>query len=488
MIDDELRSDSRACTIFLDILLSKKDPETALRRMSEAGVLGKFIPDFGRVIGQTQFNMYHVYTVDEHTLVAIGLLNALELGQMRQEAPMASDLFRRIKMRRVLYLALFCHDIAKGQGGDHSMLGEKTVSRLAKRLGFSAAETEMAAWLVRHHLLFSNTAFKRDLNDPKTISDFVAQVQTSERMRLLLILTVADIRAVGPAVWNEWKASLLRDLYLRADQAMGTGTVEIKHARADQLREQLQALLPGWKDKEIDAYFEQTTAGFLGSCDLAHHAAIAPMLRQAQHEDQPLLLDTRHDMVRHITEIIICTPDQHALFSKITGVMALAGANIINAKIFTLKSGMAVEIFQVQDAGGMVFDRPDRLAKLSVYIKQALSGELDLTQALSTRSARYEKAARNAVSVQGEVFIENDASNINSVIELTGRDRKGFLYDVTQALAGLGLSIVTAHISTFGTQVADVFYVKDVFGMKITHETKLKQVRETLLKAVNRQV
>ncbi|NBO20249.1 MAG: HD domain-containing protein, partial [Proteobacteria bacterium] len=238
LIDDTLRSDSRTCSIFLDILLSKKDPETALRRMSEAGVLGKFIPDFGRVVGQTQFNMYHVYTVDEHTLVAIGLLNALELGHMREEAPLASDLFKRIKMRRVLFLALFCHDIAKGQGADHSILGERVVTRLAKRLGFSAAESEMAAWLVRHHLLFSNTAFKRDLNDPKTISDFVAQVQTSERMRLLLILTVADIRAVGPAVWNEWKASLLRDLYVRADQAMGTGSPEIRHAKADHLREQ----------------------------------------------------------------------------------------------------------------------------------------------------------------------------------------------------------------------------------------------------------
>lgn len=483
-IDDGLRSDSRACSIFMDILLSKKGPEVALRRMSEAGVLGRFIPDFGRVVGQTQFNMYHVYTVDEHTLVAVGFLNALELGHMQKEAPLASDLFKRVKMRRVLYLSIFCHDIAKGQGGDHSHLGEKVVSKLAGRLGFSKSEIEMAAWLVRHHLLFTNTAFKRDLNDPKTIADFVEMVQTPERMRLLLILTVADIRAVGPAVWNEWKASLLRDLYTRAEQVMGAGSTALKQHEEKQFTEQLHALLPAWRKQEIAEYLSQVGAGFLAGLDVSRHAAVAQMLRQAKHSGDALLLHTTHDTVRHITEIIICTPDQHGLFSKITGAMALGGANIINAKIFTLKDGMAVEIFQVQDTAGSVLDRPDKLARLSVYIEQAISGQLDLRAALSQRSARSQPAKRSAVQVEGQVFVENDASNIHTVIELTGLDRSGFLYDVTQTITQLGLSIVTAHIATFGTQVADVFYVKDVFGMKVTHASKQKQICDDLRKVI----
>ncbi|NBX03258.1 MAG: [protein-PII] uridylyltransferase [Alphaproteobacteria bacterium] len=484
LIDEEFRSNPKACAVFLNILLSKKDPEVTLRRMSESGLLGRFIPDFARVVGQTQFNMYHVYTVDEHTLVAVGMMHALENGELKKEAPLATELFPRITMRRALYLAIFCHDIGKGQGGDHSYIGEKVIEKLAARFGLAQDEIEMAAWLVRHHLLFSNTAFKRDLNDPKTITDFVEMVQSPERMRLLLILTVADIRAVGPAVWNEWKGSLMRDLYTRAEQAMGTGSVQLKHQEEDEFREKLTMLLPGWKAEELGAYIEQCSASFMVACDLPHHAAIARMLRQIEHAKEPLVLDTRHDAKRSITEIIICTPDQHGLFSKMTGALALAGANIINAKIFTLKSGMAVEIFQVQDASGALFDRPDRLAKLAVYLEQALSGNLNISAQLAQRGKSYLATDRSAVAVVGQAFIDNTASNIHTVLEITGHDRVGFLYDVTRVIAEQGLSIVTAHITTYGTQAVDVFYVKDIFGMKLLHEAKQKQVREALLNVV----
>lgn len=485
LVGDELRHDARANAMFLEIMLYPRNVEVTLRRMSESGLLGRFIPDFGRVVGQTQFNMYHVYTVDEHTLFAVGILQSLEQGHMKEEAPLASELIHAIQMRRVLYLALFCHDIAKGQGADHSELGEKVVSKLTARMGFTEAEIETAAWLVRYHLLFSNTAFKRDLNDPKTIADFVAEVQSPERMRLLLILTVADIRAVGPAVWNEWKATLLRDLYTRAEQFMGTGHVVMPRQQTEQLRADLRARLPGWSEEELDDYIEQGNPGFWNACDVSHHATIARMLRQAQHMKLPLLIDTQHDHVRGITEFIICTFDQHELFSKIAGAISLGGANIINAKIFTLKGGMAIDVFQVQDVSYKAFDRPDRLAKVAVYIEQALSGELKLADMLAKRSLPLDKS-RNVFTIPGQVFIANNASNIYSVIELSGRDRAGFLYDVTRAIAELGLSVATAHISTYGTQVSDVFYVKDIFGMKILHETKLRQVRERLLEAVNK--
>ncbi len=192
--------------------------------MSESGVLGRFIPDFGRIIGQTQFNMYHVYTVDEHTLVALGITHAIEKGlPARGALPVVSSIINRVQMRGVLYLSLFCHDLAKGRGGDHSEFGERIIIKLAARFKFSPEETETAAWLVKHHLLFSNTAFKRDIDDPKTIQDFVATVQSPERLKLLLALTVADIRAVGPGVWNGWKAALLRELYRRARGSDGRG-------------------------------------------------------------------------------------------------------------------------------------------------------------------------------------------------------------------------------------------------------------------------
>ena len=480
LIDSALQHDEKTNALFLEILLSEH-AETTLRRMSEAGVLGKFIPDFGRIIGQTQFNMYHVYTVDEHTLVALGILGTIEKGMVNAELPLATDIVHRIKMRRVLHLALFCHDIAKGRGGDHSELGEKIALRLAARFGFSADEIKTTAWLVRYHLLFSNTAFKRDIDDPKTIKDFVALVMTPERLKLLLILTAADIRAVGPAVWNAWKGALLRDLYKRSEQAMGTGVVEMKQHQTGQLREDLKKRLTGWHDADIDYYLEQGTPNFLANFDLSRHAVIARMLKEAQNISMPLLIDTHHTYEHSITEIIICTYDHPGLFSKIAGAMALAGANIISAKIFTLKNGLVVDVFQVQDVLGQVFDRPDRLAKMSVYTEQALSDELNLSQAFRERKLSYIHSSRSAVKLPGQVFVENDASNIYSVIELTGQDRPGFLYQITRAIADLGLTITGAHISTYGTQVADVFYVKDNYGMKITHASRLKQVQNTLL-------
>jgi [protein-PII] uridylyltransferase len=483
-IDDVVRSDPKANALFMEILLGE-NAETTLRRMSEAGVLGRLIPDFGRIVGQTQFNMYHVFTVDEHTLVALGILHSIEKGAINKELPLATDIVQRIQMRRVLHLALFCHDIAKGRGGDHSELGEKIAARLAARFGFSPDEIETTAWLVRHHLLFSNTAFKRDIDDPKTIQDFVALVRTPERLKLLLILTAADIRAVGPTVWNAWKGALLRDLYKRAEQCMGTGEVELKKHHASQFRTDLLQRLAGWKEADIDAYLEQGNPSFWANFDLSRHAVIARMMKQAKSMSLPLLLDTHHTYEHSITEIIVCTYDQNGLFSKIAGAMALSGANIINAKIFTLKNGMVVDVFQVQDAMGQVFDRPDRLAKMSVYMEQALSDELDIAEAFRERQSQYINPSSIAVPLPGQVFIENDASNICSVIELSGQDRTGFLYDVTSAIAELGLSIATAHISTYGTQVADVFYVKDIFGMKITHRTKLMQVREALLRTIN---
>jgi [protein-PII] uridylyltransferase len=480
LIDESLRSDAHANQLFMDILLAEQGPEATLRRMSEAGVLGRFIPDFGRVVGQTQFNMYHVYTVDEHTLVALGILRTMEKGQLKGELPLGTGIIRKITMRRVLYLALFCHDIAKGRGRDHSELGEEVVIKMAQRFHFSAEETQTAAWLVRNHLLFSNSAFRRDMDDPKTIKDFVAQVRTPERLKLLLVLTAADIRAVSPSAWNAWKGSLLRDLYARAEAYMGSGEIAVQQSQPATLHKELHKQLPGWSEADVEQYIDNATPAFLAGFDLKRHSIIAQMVREAQHSGEPLLMDTYHDYPRSITDIILCASDESGLFSKVAGAMALSGANIINAKAFTLKNGLAIDVFQVQDAAGNVFDRKDKLAKMSVYLEQTLSGELEPSEQFARRRRRAVSAKENAVSYLGQVRIDNDASNICTVIELMARDRSGFLYEVTQILSTLGLTIATAHISTYGTQVADVFYVKDSFGMKITHDARLKRIKEAL--------
>src|SRR5690242_6975677 len=232
LIGPKLRADAEANRLFMAMLTSPKEPEITLRRLNEAGVFGRFVPDFGRVVAQMQYDMYHTYTVDEHSIFAIGILHKIEMGALKEELPLASEIIHTIDSRRALYMAVLLHDIAKGRGGDHSELGAQVADRVGPRFALSAEETETAAWLVRFHLLMSNTAFKRDIDDPQTIRDFAEKVQSPERLRLLLILTVADIRAVGPKTWNGWKAALLRELYHRALDLMSGGLVaEKRYAR-----------------------------------------------------------------------------------------------------------------------------------------------------------------------------------------------------------------------------------------------------------------
>lgn len=480
LIDEHFQKNPEACRTFLCILQSDKGPETALRRMNEAGVLGRFIPEFGRIIGQTQFNMYHSYTVDEHTLMALGILHAIDRGLIRDEAPMASDIMPRITQKHVLYLALFCHDIAKGRGGDHSELGEHIAVKLGHRFGFSDEESETTAWLVRNHLLLSATAFKRDLNDPKTIADFVSLVQTPERLKLLLVLTVADIRAVGPGVWNEWKGSLMRDLFNRSMEAMGSHEAAPTRREPDMLLQAIADAYPTVTAQAIADYLELTTGSFLTGCTLQQHLAIAKLLLVDANEKK-FQMHIEHDDKRFVTEMIAITQDTPGLFARLTGAMSLAGASIIHAKIFTLKDGTAVDIFQLQDIAGNAFNRPSMLAKMAVYIEQAQEGSLDLSQALAHRAKPYETKA-NRIKKEGAVFIENDASAVCSVIEISASDRIGLLYDVANTLTLCGLSIVTAHISTYGNLAADVFYVKNAFGLKILHPDKIKSVREEIHK------
>ncbi len=231
-ITAKVRADPEANALFLEILTSKKNPELFLRKMNEAGVFGRFVPDFGRVVAQTQHDMYHTYTVDEHTIRAIGILAGIENGSLAKDHPLSGEIIHKVLSRRVLYVALMLHDIAKGRGGDHSILGAGVAEKLCPRLGMSEAETETTAWLVKYHLLMSSIAFKRDISDPKTVADFTSIVQSPERLRLLLILTVADIRAVGPGIWNGWKGQLLRDLYYRRRERAGRRLVGRRAARA----------------------------------------------------------------------------------------------------------------------------------------------------------------------------------------------------------------------------------------------------------------
>ena len=482
-IDAKLRADPEANRLFLEVLTSPFDPETALRRLNEAGVFGRFVPDFGRVVAQMQYDMYHVYTVDEHAIRAIGLLSRIEQGDLAEEHPVSHEMVHQVLSRRALYVGLLLHDIGKGQGTDHSTYGANVARRLGPRLGLTAEETETAAWLVRHHLLFADTAFKRDVGDPKTVADFVAIVQSPERLRLLLVLTVADIRAVGPGRWNGWKGQLLRDLYHAAEAVMTGGHVAgdrgrraaaAKHAFATAADTSGAPVRSAALDGLDDAYWL--------SAGTEIHVRHAHLLAAAAEVDPPFAVGVWSDTFRAVTEVVVCARDRAGLFARLAGAMARAGASIVDAKIFTTTNGTALDTFWIQDARAGPLSDARRVARLKAAVIEVVADEGPL-EPLVLEGGRL--PSRTAVfTVEPRVLIDNRASDIHTVVEINGRDRPGLLYDLTRVLADLRLSIASAHIATFGEHAVDVFYVKDRFGLKVTREETFRQLRGALLEVL----
>ncbi|HYI85047.1 MAG TPA: [protein-PII] uridylyltransferase, partial [Acetobacteraceae bacterium] len=463
-----LRSDPEAGALFLD-LLTGRDAAQWFRIMNETGFLSRFIPEWWRIVGLMQFDTYHVFTVDEHTIEAIGVLEHLSRGGLSETAPVASELIGHVHSRRALYMAALLHDIAKGRGGDHSELGARIAQEVCPRLGMSPEETETVSWLVLHHLLISQTAFKRDIEDPKTILDIADLVQSPERLRLLLVLTVADMRAVGPKVWNGWKATLLREVYWRVAEVLAGGlSVPERDVRVARARDAAGALLAGWPEADRNQFLGLGYPGYWLSFDAETHARHAALIREAEASHAPLTVRTRVLDSRAVTEVTVYAADHPGLFSRIAGALAVAGASIVDARIHTLTNGMALDTFWVQDAAGGAFEQPHRLARLSALISQALSGRLRLQDEI--RKVRREPARLRAVTVPPRAVFDNHASNTHTVIEVNCRDRPGLLHDVTAAISAQGLQIASAHITTYGVRAVDVFYVKDVFGLKVENE------------------
>ena len=500
-----LRDDPAAATLFMDLLCGRPaekrrpgdrpgerpptlHPDGAkwLTILNETGFLGRYMPDWGRIVGQMQFDTYHIFTVDEHTIEAVKILNTMERGEMTEIAPVASSLIEQIESRRALYVAMILHDICKGRGGDHSELGAELALEICPALGMTAEETETVSWLVLHHLLLSTVAFKRDIDDPKTILDLAETIQSPERLRLLLILTVADMRAVSSKVWNGWKATLLRELYARVAEVLagGLSTTE-RDVRVQRAKQAAGALLDGWPEEDRAWFSDLGYPGYWLSFDPETHARHARLLRDADKRGTPLTVDTQPLPARAVTEVTVYTADHPGLFSKISGALAVAGASIVDARIHTMTNGMALDTFWIQDAAGGTFDQPHRLAKLSALIEQVLSGRLRLGQEIRKLSRDMFGKRMRAIHAPPRVVVDNHASNTHTVLEVNGRDRPGLLHDVTAAISEQGLQIASAHVTTYGVRAVDVFYVKDVFGLKVENERKLAALREALLAALD---
>ncbi len=477
LIDDKLRTNHEANAIFLDILCNSQKPESILRLMNEAGVLGRFIPEFGKVVAMMQFNMYHHYTVDEHLIRSVGVLTGIENGTLANEHPRAAELFPTIRARRALYVAALLHDIAKGRVEDHSIAGERIALELCPRLGLAAEETDLVAWLIRYHLLMSETSQMRDLNDYKTILDFVKIVQTPERLKLLIILTVADIRAVGPGVWNGWKGQLLRSLYFEAEPLLSGG--HALTSRGQRVQEAQAAffnhlgIVDGSERQKLAArHYDAYWLGVSTERQLRHFALTA---HWSQGE---VVTDIMTDAFAGITEITVFAPDHPRLLAMLTGACAASGGNIIGAHIFTTNDGMALDTILLRREFASDEDENRRASRMCESIKRVLHGQVRLSEVLSRVQQMPDRA--RAFTLVPRVLVDNASSNRNTILEISGLDRVGLLHAVTEGIYHLNLNIVSAHITTFGEKAVDVFYVTDLTGSKIVNKSRIRQIENSL--------
>ncbi len=483
LIREEVRQDPRANALFLDLLSGRNDPEIVLRWMNEANVFGRFVPDFGKVNAQMQFDMYHHYTVDEHTIRAIGLLSRIERGELKEDHPRSSRLIHKVQSRRAAYVAVLLHDIAKGRHGDHSILGAEVAYELCPRFGLSEEETGLVAWLVRWHLLMSSTAFKRDLTDPKTIEDFVAQVESLDRLRHLLILTAVDIRAVGPGTWNSWKRQLLGELYDAAQERLRLG--HMRHGRKERVAAKKDAVREALGERaalvdELEAIFgdaywiaepvdiialnlAQFAAGRDGTGQLSVHCEVYP--------------------ARGATLVTVIAADHPGLFYRIAGGIHLAGANIIDARIHTSSTGWAVDNFLVQDPLGRPFEEPQQLERIEKAIGDALANRIELVPKLAQRPVPISRS--QAFEVRPRVAFDNDASSRFTVVEVAARDRPALLNRLARALFESKLMVQSAHVTNYGERAVDTFYVTDLLGAKVESRERLATIEKALLAAAS---
>jgi [protein-PII] uridylyltransferase len=483
-----LRRDAEANRLFVDVLTSERNPELNLRRMNEAGLLGRLIPDFGKIVAMMQFSMYHHYTVDEHLLRCIGVLSEIEHGGAVKLHPLTDAVVRELKPHRdLLYVALLFHDIAKGRPEDHSVAGARIARRVCPHMGLSPADTATVAWLVEQHLTMSMTAQTRDLNDRKTIEDFAAVVQSVERLKMLLIITVCDIRGVGPGVWNGWKGQLLRTLYFETELLLTGGFSEAPRAkRAAEARAQLALALADWPEEERARYLALPYDNYLLTVDLENQKRHLAFMREADATGRPLATMVKLHQFEAVTEITVLAPDHPRLLSVIAGACAGAGANIVDAQIFTTSDGRALDSILVSREFEHDEDEERRARRIGKLIEDVLSGRTWLPAMIESRS-RPKRGAK-AFRIDPRVDIRNALSNRFSVIEIEGLDRAGLLSEITGTLSDLSLDIASAHITTFGEKVIDTFYVTDLTGQKIENPTRQEKIRATLLETLGQGV
>jgi len=479
LIDKNLRTSKEANKYFLKILTHAPSVERILRRMNEAEVLGRFVPEFGKIVALMQFNMYHHYTVDEHLIRSVGVMAEIVEGGLKDELPLTHELLPHLVDVNLLFVALFLHDIAKGRPEDHSIAGARVARRLCPRFGLSPAETDTVAWLIDKHLVMSEISQSRDVQDPETAAKFAEIVQSPARLSLLLVLTACDIRAVGPGVWTGWKGSLLRALYYATEPLLSGGHSQISQAdRINSARERLAQALRDWPKEQSDEYLDRHYSAYWVRSDFQLQIDHANMIRKANKLGQQFAGCVGVKSFEGITEISVYTPDHPRLLSMIAGACTISSAAIVGAQITLMRDGRALDTLRLKRSFTSDEDERIRALKIIELVQKLLSGEKQIPAELG-KDSKLNKRLK-PFSVPTNIFISNSLSKKFTVIEVSGLDRSGLLHDLTKTIADLNLTIGSAHIGTFGERAIDVFYVTDLTGMKITDKKRQKKIQSAL--------
>ena len=484
---DTLRNSKKANTFFINVLTNINNSEKVLRSMSEIGLLGRFIPDFQKVVARVQHDMYHTYTVDEHTINAIGILRKIDNGELKSKFDLASEVIKKIVSKKVLYIALFLHDIAKGRGGDHSILGGEVAQNLCPRFGLNADETETVVWLVENHLLMSQVAFKRDLQDPNTIIDLKKKIQSPELLKLLYVLTVADITAVGPEIWNSWKDNLLKIVYNETLMEInGGGDIKSRKVVEGSAKTKLRNSLSDWSDQEFEKYINRFFSYYWTNINFDVHLHHAKLIRDADSKDLKIKIDIENLDDQGVTEISIYTQDHLGLFARTCAGLALAGTSVQDARIVTTKDGMTVNTFLIRSANSFSFiEDKNRISTLEDTIRKTISEERDPKILIKEFKSIQIPSRKDSFIIEPRVLIDNLSSKTHTLIEINSKDKIGLLHTLASELFLMGLHISTARISTYGVRVVDVFYIKNMTGGKITEKDKIDVIKSKLMKAIN---
>jgi [protein-PII] uridylyltransferase len=486
LVNDKFRRNKEVNASFLKILSTEKRLGETLQLMHDLGFLNRFIPEFENTYCKVQHDLYHIYTVDIHSIFAVGEIARLWRGEHAEDLPLLTQLANEVDKRELLSLAVLLHDMGKGEGGGHADKGADMIPTIARRMGLTKECGERLEFLIRNHLLFAHIAQRRDLHDEKMIVQFSRQMGKSENLKMLYLLTYADIKGVGPDVWTDWKAMLLQELYERAFEVLERGDFrfEARSERVKKVKRQVLDMLgdefPGELVKE--ELKAMTTRHILSNTPklLAEHVGIMLSLGS-----NTMITRIVHEADRGYTNFTICTLDVTGLFSKITGVMAANGMNILGAQIHTSSNGKVLDVLQINSPQGFIVTDESRWKKVEEDMTQVLTGKVRVSTLVEKRHRPTLLVEKPKPRFPTRVEIDNEVSTDYTVIDIYTHDKVGLLYRITSTLTELGLYIGVSKISTKVDQVADVFYVKDIFGHKITKESKLKDIRERLVKAID---